>query len=101
MVRASLFGLILAAAAAGIGTAAQDEQPQERRDGGEHRPQQRMMGPGPSTMVVHKDHLYILSGPTLYKVDPTEMKVVAELQVIKPKGGEPRGEPSRDPNRDK
>lgn len=85
MARPLIFVLLLCVAAGGVAAFVQDEGPMERR---EHR-----MGPpmGPSSMVVCKDHIFILTGVKLVKVDPDQMKVVAELEVAKPpmkKGGE-------------
>jgi len=85
MVRPLILVMLLCVVAGGVAAFVQEDQPTERR---EHR-----MGPpmGPSSMVVCKDHIFILSGPKLLKVDPDQMKVVAELEVAKPpmkKGGE-------------
>ncbi len=44
-------------------------------------------GGAPASMVAHKDHLYILMGPRLVKVDPETMKVVAELELAGGPGG--------------
>lgn len=35
-------------------------------------------------MVVYGDHIYIAHGGTLYKVEPDTMRVVKELQFVKP-----------------
>ena len=106
MARAALFALILVSAAATIAASmAQDEQPPQRREGGDrqNQNQNRQMGPPPSTnMVVCKDFIFVLQGPTLYKIDPNEMKIVAELQVFKPKTeGTKTDQPKREPDRDK
>lgn len=45
---------------------------------------QPQMGPGgPATMIASDGFIFVFVGGTLYKVDPKEMKVVGELQVIK------------------
>lgn len=76
--------------------AAQDERPDPpprpnepwreewREFGPGHRAMQPGPGPGSATMIAHDGHLFIFAGGTLYKVDPKEMKVIGELQVIKP-----------------
>ena len=35
-------------------------------------------------MLVHKDLIFIAQGGTLYKIDPQEMKVLGEVQYLKP-----------------
>ncbi|GEM_PF-6567621 len=101
MVRAALFTMILGMAAAGIaGSMAQDDQPPQNREG--ERRRERMMGPPPSSsMVVCKDYIFILQGPTLYKVDPNEMKVVGELQMQKPRGEQPKDKDGGERDKDK
>jgi hypothetical protein len=81
--------------------AAQDERPdmppppprqgepwrEEWRDFGGGPSRWMQQGPGPggaATMIAHDGHLFIFASGTLYKIDPKEMKVVGELQVIKP-----------------
>ena len=97
MARAALFALILVSAAAGVAAnLAQDEPTPQKREGGQNMRQQQMGPPG--SMVVCKDHIFILQGPKLIKVDPTEMKIVAELEVFKPKDGMKNEQP-RDPNK--
>lgn len=59
--------------------------------GGMNRPMMGMMPgmTGGGAMVVFEKHIYVLSGPTLYKINPAEMKVVAELRLRKPPAGRP------------
>lgn len=95
MARAAVFALLVVVAAAGIAAnLVQEDQP--RREGGEQRRPGMMMGGG-SSMVVYKDHIFILAGPKLIKVDPNEMKVVAELQIGPgPKNDQPKEGDKRD-----
>ncbi len=81
-------------------------QPPPPQDEGERR---RPPGPpgmppggggGGATMIAHDGHLFIFANGTLYKIEPKEMKVVGELQVIKgapkvrrPEGGDPQPPP--------
>ena len=56
-----------------------------------------MMGGG-SAMVVFERNIYVLSGNTLFKVDPNDMKVMKELQLRGRMGsaagnGMPQGRP--------
>jgi hypothetical protein len=63
---------------------------EERQPAG---PRQMMGMPGGmgggAAMAVFERHIYVLSGNTLYKVDPADMKVVKELQLRRP--GAPAG----------
>jgi hypothetical protein len=48
-------------------------------------PMGQQMGPGgQATMIAHDGYIFIFMGGTLYKVDPKEMKIVGELQVVRP-----------------
>jgi hypothetical protein len=73
---------------------AQDRQPPARQGGaapggaapggvmggmGMRRPM-GMMGQG--SLVAHGGHLFVLMGPTLYKIDPNSMEVVKKLEII-------------------
>ncbi len=67
---------------AGVSTLAQEDPGGGPGGGGGRRG--GMMGPpmgGGSALVAHKDHLYVLTGTKLVKVDPLEMKVVGELEL--------------------
>lgn len=54
------------------------------------------MAGGGAAMVVFERHIYVLSGSTLYKVDPLDMKVMKELQLRRlgaAGGNGPQGRP--------
>jgi len=60
-----------------------------------------MMPPAPTQpmMQVHGDHLFILMGNVLYKVDMDSLQQVGALQLVPPPGGGPFGGPGvRAPN---
>jgi hypothetical protein len=74
----------------------------ERPPGGRWGPQNfgpGMGGGGAATMIAADGYLFIFSNGTLYKVDPKEMKVVGELQVIKPRVRKPDGPPPEERDR--
>lgn len=53
----------------------------------EPQPRPRPGQGGPTiqgSMLLHQGHIFVLMGPTLYKVDPDKMEVVKELQIVKP-----------------
>jgi hypothetical protein len=53
--------------------------------GGMNRPPAGITGSG-AAMIVYDRYLYVLSGPTLFKVNPSSMKVEGTL-VLGTKGG--------------
>lgn len=91
--------LALAALALLTLTAFQDE-PRRPGAGAGMDAMRQMMAP-PSSMVVAADHIFILSGSKLLKIDPKEMKIVAELEIPRqaPAAGGPGGgdRPARRP----
>jgi hypothetical protein len=55
-------------------------------------PPMPMLPPGGPAiaMVVYKDNLYIAQGGRLFKIDPREMRVVGEVEYVKPPEGPAR-----------
>ncbi len=49
--------------------------------GGGNRPPMGMMGGGGGAMVALDKYIYVLAGPTLFKVNPATMKVEGELTL--------------------
>lgn len=88
-------GMTMAALAlTGVLLAQDRPQPREGQDRppareGQDRPRMDMappmIGASPSSMIVHEGKIFIFTGGSLYKVDPVEMKVLGEVQVVRPR----------------
>ena len=79
-------------------TSMDDPRRQDERQAGGPRQMAGMPGMmnGGAAMAVFERHIYVLSGGTLYKVDPLDMKVMKELQLRRPgaaAGSVPQGRP--------
>lgn len=75
-------GLLVLALVAALGVAVLAQEGPFPGDPGDQPLIQPSSSDPDGCMLVHGDHIFVLLGGTLYKVDPEKMEVVKELRLV-------------------